>query len=93
MKILIYTGHHHTQFTMGQWRDTGGNGVCNSTIQIAEALAAQNHEVTVSGEVSDEEVRNIQFRDTDSIKKGSHFDIGIAVSYLHYLKALSLIHI
>ncbi len=88
MKVLIYTGHHHARFSMAQWRDSGGNGICNSTIQLAETFAEKGHDVIVSGEVSNETVGTIRFIDTESLQENAHFDVVISVSYLHYLHAL-----
>ncbi|OED35543.1 hypothetical protein AB833_30495 [Chromatiales bacterium (ex Bugula neritina AB1)] len=73
---------------MGQWRDSGGDGVSNSTIQLAETLASNGHDVIVSGQVNNENADKIQFIETGMLEENSHFDVVIAISFLHYLKAL-----
>lgn len=88
MNILIYTGNHYTTFSMSTWRDQGATGAINSTIELAELLVKKGHQITVSGDVTDEESDGITFTATNSLVAGTHYDAVIAVSYIHYLKEL-----
>jgi glycosyltransferase involved in cell wall biosynthesis len=88
MNILIYTGNHYTTFSMSTWRDQGATGAINSTLELAQLLVKKGHQVTVSGDVTDEESDGITFTATSSLEAGTHYDAVIAVSYIHYLKEL-----
>ena len=88
MKILVYTGNHYERFVFSEWKQHGGDGVCNQTVEMAQVFARRNHDVTVSGDVTTETHDGVKFIGTDDLEFGTHYDLVIAVSYLHYIAEL-----
>ena len=88
MDVLIYTGNHFERFSISGWNEHGGDGACNQNLALAATFAAKGHNVTVSGDVTTEKQDGITFTNTDDLTAGSHYDLVIAVSYIHYINEL-----
>jgi len=88
MKILVYTGNHFTKFSLSGWNEHGGTGIINQTIKMADVFSARGHDVTVSGDVTTESRGAVSFCNTDDLPRDTHYDLVIAVSYIHFILAL-----
>ena len=60
----------------------------NQTMEMAHIFAANGHDIVVTGEVTPESHSNIQFIQMQVMKVGEHFDLVIAVNYIHYINEL-----
>lgn len=88
MKILIYTGYHNTEFSVAHWREHGGNGVINQTIDMAQAFSGAGHDVTLSGHMLSESDPDMKILPTHELAQGAHYDVVIGVNYIHYINEL-----
>jgi glycosyltransferase involved in cell wall biosynthesis len=88
MKILIYTGYHKSPVNCDSWRDRGSNGMAYTWQKLASQFAAHKHQVTVSGQVDANSHSEFRCVPTDQLEQNQHFDVVIAVAYLHFIPLL-----
>tara|TARA_R110000796_G_scaffold34430_1_gene88951 strand:+ start:2003 stop:3118 length:1116 start_codon:yes stop_codon:yes gene_type:complete len=103
MKILIWSGYQSSKWNLSTWLENGVGGSEYCILQLAIALNKLKHNVTVSGEVENEEFDGIQFihynnflnyqgpvglSDKNYLKVFSHYNVIIGSNYIHYAKHL-----
>jgi glycosyltransferase involved in cell wall biosynthesis len=88
MKILFWTGYDKIRWDKGTWENNGIGGSEYCVLKLADYLDLEGHEVTISGEVQTGHWYGVDYTHYNELKQGDHYDVVIAINYIHYHRHL-----
>ena len=108
MKVLFWVGYANPSWDKGDWMDNGMGGSEFCVIKLADYLDINGCDVTVSGDVKTSNWHGIKYINHNDLLKNrgpqgldqahnpqvyEHYDVVIAINYLHVFKHLDEAHI
>lgn len=93
MRILFWTGYAKTKWDKGTWETSGIGGSEYCVIKLADYLDTAGYDVTITGDVKDGNWYGVKYTHHTNLKQGDHYDVVIAINYIHYHKHLEELNI
>ena len=93
MKILFWAGYSNPYWDKGTWEEEGIGGSEYCVLKLADYLDLEGHDVTITGDVKNGDWYGVKYTHYTQLKQNEHYDVVIAISYLHYLKHLAELNI
>ena len=91
MKVLFLVGYQKESFNINTWKDFGLGGSEYCVVKLAHKFSENGHFVMVTGDVKSSYTNDVNYLTYQELKEhhqGEHFDIVIAINYIHYIKEL-----
>ena len=93
MKILLWVGYSNPHWDKGTWENEGIGGSEYCALKLADYFDLEGHDVIITGDVKNGNWYGVEYTHYEQLKQNEHYDVVIAVSYLHYLKHLNELNI
>ena len=93
MRILFWIGYSNPHWDKGTWENKGIGGSEYCVLKLADYLDLKGHDVTITGDVKNGDWYGVKYTHHTQLKQNEHYDVVIAISYLHYLKHLAELNI
>lgn len=93
MRILFWTGYAKAKWNKGTWENNGIGGSEYCVIKLADYLDTEGYDVTITGDVYDGNWYGVEYKHHTNLKQGDHYDVVIAINYIHYHKHLEELNI
>ena len=88
MRILFWTGYAKTKWDKGTWENNGIGGSEYCVIKLADYLDTAGYDVTITGDVNEGNWYGVEYTHYTNLKQEDHYDVVIAINYIHYHKHL-----
>ena len=88
MKVLFWTGYAKTKWDKGTWENNGIGGSEYCVIKLADYLDTAGYDVTITGDVNEGNWYGVEYTHYTNLKQEDHYDVVIAINYIHYHKHL-----
>ena len=93
MRILFWIGYSNPHWDKGTWENKGIGGSEYCVLKLADYFDLKGHDVTITGDVKNGDWYGVKYTHHTQLKQNEHYDVVIAISYLHYLKHLAELNI
>ena len=91
MKVLFVVGYQKEPFNINTWLSKGLGGSEYCVIKLAHKFLENGHSVMIAGNVESTYTQGVNYLTYQELKEhhqGEHFDVVIAINYIHYIKEL-----